>query len=223
MSRYMGQPVAEKLGELVGLSLEDREVVAYGLEYFLTGLIGVVLTLLAGLVMGLFWETLAVLSCWGMLRLFAGGAHCTALWRCTVASIAGMLTAVLAAKVASILVPPAAWIAVCTTWALLAVWLWAPNNSERPVHDSRRRRRLRKRALSLVIFLGVAFFYPFHSGIEQLQILAVAGATGLVAGALLISPPGFQLINWCDQKMQHLYYTFSSSGKGGETDEKNIN
>ncbi len=217
MHRYIGHHTAEKLGQLAGLPPEEREVVAYGIEYLLSSLLGLSLILLTGFVLGLFLETLAVLCCWGLLRLFAGGAHCTALWRCTMANLVGILAAILAAKAALLLVTPVIWIAICTAWALLAVWLWAPNNSERPMQDPKKRRRLRKLALLLVLFIGSALLFPTFSGADQLQFLSVAGATGLAAGALMISPPGFQLIKKFDQRLQDLHSMLNSTDKGCET------
>ncbi|MDO9535764.1 MAG: accessory gene regulator B family protein [Bacillota bacterium] len=202
MHKYMGQSIAEKLGELTGIGPEEKEVVAYGLEYLLSSTIGIVLTLLTGLLLGLFQETLAVLFCWGILRLFAGGAHCTAFWRCTIVSCAGMIATVLLTKGAFSLVPAVIWVTASTVWTLLAVWIWAPNNSERPVSNPQRRKQLRSRALSLVLTTGLILFYFAFSGSENLQALAAAGATGFAAGALMISPPGFSLIGWCDKKLE---------------------
>ncbi|MEW5922304.1 MAG: accessory gene regulator B family protein [Bacillota bacterium] len=209
MPKYMGQGLAEKLGELAGLAPEDQEVVAYGLEYLLSSTIGVVQTLLAGLLLGLFRETLAVLLCWGMLRPFAGGTHCTALWRCTVLSCMGILTVALAAKGAVSLVPATAWVAFCTAWALLAVWLWAPNNSARKIRDSQRRRRLRRRALALVLFFGIFLFYLALRGTTHIQALAVAGVMGLAAGAFMLSPAGFRLMAWSDKKLELMQQKFA--------------
>ncbi len=210
MARYIGHNIADRIGRLAGLAAEDREVVAYGLEYLLSGMLVLALMLLAGLALNLFWETVAVLCCWGLLRQFAGGAHCTALWRCAVANIIGIVIATSIAKVFSILIEPAAWIAICIAWAFFAVWIWAPNNSERPVYDLRQRSRLRKWALGLLLFMGAALFYPVFSGTEKLQLLAVSGATGLAAGALMLSPLGFLFIGRFDETMQYLQHRYIS-------------
>lgn len=217
MARYIGQNIADRIGRLAGLAAEDREVVAYGLEYLLSGMLALALILLAGLALNLFWETLVVLCCWGLLRQFAGGAHCTALWRCTVANITGIVIAVQIAIVSSILIEPAVWIAICIAWAFFAVWIWAPNNSEKPVSDLRQRIRLRSWAQGLLLFVGAALFYPVFSGTEKLQLLAVSGATGFAAGALMLSPPGFRLIGQFDKTMIYLHQRYITNDKGGET------
>lgn len=214
MHKYMGQNIAEKLGELAGLTPEDRNVAAYGLEYLLSGAISVALTLLAGSLLGIIQETLAVLFCWGMLRIFAGGAHCTVLWRCTVLSCASIIAAALLSKWASVLAPTAIWVTAFTAWTFLAVWLWAPNNSERPVDNPQKRKLLRRKALTIVTVACMLLFCLAFNGAEHLQALAAAGAAGFAAGALMLSPPGFRMILWCDKKLECIDHTFR---KGGET------
>ncbi len=211
-NQYMGQDFAAKLGELAGLAPEDKEVVAYGLEYLLSSIISASLTLLAGLTLGLFHETLAVLFCWGLLRLFAGGSHCTARWRCTVTSLIGMLAVVLIAKIAVSLVPATVWVALCMAWALAAVWLWAPNNSARTISVTQKR-LLRRWALALVPALSIIILYLANVGTGQIQAVAVAGATGFAAGAFMLSPAGFWLLAWCDRTLELMHHTLC---KGGE-------
>jgi len=205
----MGHHTAEKLGRLVGLNSEDIEVVAYGIDYLLAGLLGLILVILMGLVLDLLRETVAVTLGWGLLRFFAGGAHCTALWRCNVASLIGILVAVIVAINIPFLLEPLIWVVICSAWVLLAVWLWAPINSERPVNDPRKREYLRKRAIIIILFAFSALIYLAYSGNEQVQLLAVAGASGLAAGAIMLSHPGFWLIKWFDQIMLNLQDKFN--------------
>ncbi len=201
MPEYLGQGFAEKLGELAGLEKEEREVVAYGLEYLLSGAAAAALTLLAGLLLGLFAETLAVLICMGVLRLFAGGAHCSARWRCTVTSCAGVLATVALAEAALFLLPAPAWAALCLAWTVAAVFLFAPNNSARAITDPVRRRRLRQRALTVIATASLALLYLAAGGAAPLPALAGSGAAGFAAGALLLSPAGFKLVSFLDRKL----------------------
>lgn len=213
MPRYLGQGFAEKVGDLAGLSPEDREVVAYGLEYLLSGIIGLALILLAGFVLGFLRETMAILFCWVLMRVFAGGAHCTALWRCTVANVLGILTALLVTGAVALMIPPHFWVSAAAIWALLSIAIWAPNNSERPEHDPHRRRRLRRRALVLVFVLSGGLFYLATNGPGYWPVLAAAGGTGLASGGFMITPAGFRLVSLFDQKLIYIRHSFQ---KGGE-------
>ncbi len=204
MPKYFGQRIADRMSELAGLPSEDRDVVAYGLEYLTFGIIGLGLMLLIGLTLGRIWETLAIICCWVSLRVFAGGAHCTALWRCMVVNCLGLLIALLITIGALNLLPAVLWIGAATTWSLLAAWLWSPNNSERPVYDPLRRQRLRRRALVLVVLVGLILLILIYSKSEIGYTLAVAGATGMVSGAFMISPAGFWFVLRVDQKLKQL-------------------
>ena len=213
MTRYLGQGAAEKIGKLAGLPPEEREVVAYGMDYLLSGLLGLTLMLFIGLALGLLRETLLLLFCWISMRVFAGGPHCTALWRCTIVNCSGLMAALLITKSTVYLFPAILWVAACTIWALVAAWLWAPGNSERPVNDVKKRRALRSRALVLTALIGLSLIYASQAFAEPWPALAAAGATGLAAGGSMLSPAGFRLIKFLDQMLSKLWGFLK---KGGE-------
>ncbi|MDO9573742.1 MAG: accessory gene regulator B family protein [Candidatus Contubernalis sp.] len=212
MTKYLGQSVAEKIGQLAGLPPEEREVVAYGLDYLLSGMLGLVLMLSIGLALGFFQESLIIIFCWTSMRIFAGGVHCRALWRCTVVNCLGLIVALLIVRVAFYLFPTAFWVGTAAVWSLGATWVWAPNNSERPVHDPKRRRLLRRRALVLVMVMSSFLFYLAIAAVEPWSYLAVSGATGLGAGGFMLSPLGFRLVGCLDQMLESFW---SFSGKRG--------
>lgn len=213
MSRYLGQSTAEKIGQLAGLPPEEREVVAYGLDYLASGILGLALMLSIALAAGFFQEALVILFCWISMRVFAGGVHCTALWRCTVVNCLGLITALFITRGAVNLFPTYLWVGTCAAWGLAAVWLWAPNNSERPVYNERRRRLLRRRALIIVTVIGSILLYSAFAKGESWSCLAAAGATGLAAGGFMLSPPGFQLVGYLDHLLKTLGHSLE---KGGE-------
>ncbi len=213
MPKYLGQPLADKLSEIKGLPPEDREIVAYGLEYLLSGASGVVLALSIGFLLGMLRETTAVIICWGMMRLFAGGSHCTTLWRCTVASLTFITAATLLSRGVSLLIPTEMFVPAAITWTVVAVQAWAPNNSEKPVRDAAKRREMRRRALLLVSAAAILLLCRAFSEAVQLQAQGSAGATGLAGGAFLLSPPGFRIVERCNKSMEYLYQIFF---KGGE-------
>ncbi len=213
MARYLGQGAAEKIGKLAGLPPEEREVMAYGLEYLLSGLLGLALMLFIGIALGLLPETLLILFCWISMRVFAGGPHCTALWRCTIVNCSGLLAALLITKSAIYLFPAVFWAAACTIWTLAAAWLWAPHNSERHINDPEKRRAMRSRGLVMAALIGSSLIYVSLAFSEPWPALAAAGATGLAAGGSMLSPAGFRLIKSLDQMLAKLWIFLK---KGGE-------
>ncbi len=208
MKKYLGEGIAQKLGQARDLNAEDTEVVAYGLEYLLSAVAGVVITLLAAFLLGFLPETAAVLISWWLIRRFAGGAHCSTLWRCTVGSCLTALAVVLLSRGATAFVPIHLWIAITVAWALWATWRWAPNNSKKPVRDPSRRRLLRDRALGMELFLGLGLLLLSLNNSELLQGMAAAGGGGLASAALMITPPGILLVDKFDKLCQFFIITF---------------
>ncbi|UNC93029.1 accessory gene regulator ArgB-like protein [Candidatus Contubernalis alkaliaceticus] len=204
MAKYLAQGTAEKIGQLAGLSPEDREVVAYGLDYLLSGIIGLTLMLAIGLALGFFSETLVIISCWTFIRIFAGGVHCTALWRCTVVNCLGITAAIFFTKGVYYFFPTIFWVGISVIWAISATWLWAPNNSEKPVNEPEMRRKLRLRALFMVTVISSLVIFASNITVEPWSSLAAAGATGLAAGGIMLSPIGFRLVKRLDQKLEKL-------------------
>jgi accessory gene regulator B len=199
MKRYLGQGVAERLGDVVGLSQEDKEVVAYGLEQLLTNLTTLLIALVAAFFLGLVPETLTVIFCLVLMRRLVGGAHCSSPWRCTIASLLMILTVVLVSRAIILVVPPIAWVSAAAFWALLGTWLWAPNDSEKkPIKDPVKRRLLRQRALVTEIALAIILMSLAVSHNFLYHTLAAAGAGGIALKAFMVTPLGHQLLHKFD-------------------------
>jgi len=208
MKKYMGEGIARHLGQARGLNMEDTEVVAYGLEYLLSAVTGIILTLAAGFLLGLLPETGSVLICWWLIRRFAGGAHCSTLWRCAVGSCLAVLAVVLLSRGATAFVPLHLWTGAALIWALWATWRWAPNNKKKPVRNPAQRRLLRSRALGMELLLGLGLLLLSLNNCELLRSMAAAGGGGLASAALMISPPGFLLVDKFDKLCQFFYSHF---------------
>jgi accessory gene regulator B len=214
MKRYLGQGVAERLGNVVGSSQEDVEVIAYGLEQLLTNLTTVLIALITAFMLGLVPETLIVIFCLALMRRLVGGAHCTTPWRCTIASLLMILTVVLASQAIIIAVPVIAWVSVGIFWALLSTWIWAPNDSEKkPITDPEKRRLLRRRALATEIGLAIVLMSLAGSNNLFYHALAAAGAGGIAAKAFMVTPWGHQMMRKFDCFLGVLSYSLT---KGGE-------
>lgn len=202
MKKYLGQGIAQQLGQATGLDAEDTEVVAYGLEYLLSAVLGFFIILIAAFLLGFLPETAAVLVCWILVRRCAGGAHCSAIWRCTVGSCLSALAAVLITRGATSVVPVTLWTGITAVWTLWATWKWAPNNSKKPVRDPAKRSILRRRALFAELFLGLVLLFLSLNNSEPLREIAAAGGGGLASAALMISPTGSLLVSKFDNICQ---------------------
>lgn len=215
MKRYVGQGVAESLGELVKLPREDVEVIAYGLEQVLTNLVTVAITLVMGFLLGLLPETIVVICSLAVMRRLVGGAHCTTPWRCTIASCLTIVAVALATRGIGLVLPAPGWVAVASGWALLTTWIWAPNDSEKkPITDPVRRQILRRKALATELVLAGILFYLAVSPNELYRSLAMAGAGGIGFKGLMVTPLGHRLIGKLDEFLGNIAQLFIN--RGGE-------
>ena len=199
MNKYLGGGIARHLGRTAGLEAADTEVVAYGLEYLLSAVLGFAITLAAAFLLGLLPETAAVLLCWWLVRRFAGGGHCSTLWRCAAGSCLAALAVALLSRWAASVLPLHCWTGCAAAWTLWATWRWAPRNSKKPVQDHERRRLLRNRALGVELLLGAGLLLLSFQGSELLRGAVAAGGGGLASAGLMITPPGFLLVDKFDK------------------------
>lgn len=65
------------------ITFEKYELCIYGLQMILTGLLQVIVLLVIALVFGYLTQMCVFLSCFCILRSYAGGWHASNVWRCT--------------------------------------------------------------------------------------------------------------------------------------------
>lgn len=110
------------------LSVEEKEIILFGLKQGKSLLYSVLATLLTGLLMGLLWESILFVICFLPLRRFAGGFHAKTRGRCLIFSMMVVITAFLFIKYIR-----------CTDWmiagisflCLVVLWIIAPVGNEK--------------------------------------------------------------------------------------------
>ncbi len=167
---------------------------------------GVFFTLIIGFILGLLPEIIIIILCFGLLRVFAGGGHCSSLWRCAFSSCVTILATAFTARGIALIIPESLWVITTGIWSLLVTWIWAPNNSEKPVYNPHRRRYLRHRALMISLALSLILLYLASN--EVYRALAVAGGTAIAAGAFLLTPVGISLIKRVDSFLVFFFSFF---------------
>ena len=144
--------IASFMGNKLGLSSEDEAVLLYGLEIVFSSSISFLLAIVLGIIFKVLAEVLMVIIAWFCLRQFAGGAHCSSMWRCALTSslvpallglLAGWLSRYLQKNFILYL------FALIFIAAIFITLRLAPaDNPQKPVRSSRRRRRFRNLALA---------------------------------------------------------------------------
>lgn len=192
MKNYVGQGIAERLGKAAGLETGDREVVAYGLEYLLSNIIGLVIIITSGLLLRMLPQTLAVMLGWGLVRRSAGGAHCSTLWRCAGSSCLAVVLTILITRMVLLTLPSFLWVTAAVCWSLAVSRGKAPVGSrQKPLQEPQLRQRLKQQTLLTEAVLAVFAFSLAIFGDELYSPLAAYIASGMAAETIMLTSTGF--------------------------------
>lgn len=207
------------LGNRAGLTSEDVEVVAYGLEVVFSNLMGLFLALGGGILLGVGIEVLTAAFVWLLIRRSAGGAHCKTLWRCALVSTVILLTVGkgalwLAAVFNRLLLLMA--VVFGSVFALIVTLNRAPaENPHRPPSPASRRQQLRRRAILTEGILSLLLLGVWFLTAGAYDSLAFAAVLGMVTAGVTVTPAGYKLLETVDLLLDFLGNKIWP-GKGGE-------
>ncbi|MBE3580764.1 MAG: accessory gene regulator B family protein [Thermoanaerobacteraceae bacterium] len=184
---------------------ERLEIVAYGLEIALGAVVEVLAIIGVAQCLGILPETAAALITQVLYRFGAGGAHCTAYYRCLLSSV-GALTLVGwgGRQLAQTLPVTGVFSLVFLAFmvSLPAVWRWAPADTPaNPITNPRRRILLKSSALA---FLGAWLLFMLVEANRVRPSLLYASALAVMLQTLTITPVGYRLMALVDQGLRQL-------------------
>ena len=199
--------VAGFIGTKVGLSPEDQEVVAYGLEVTFSLFISLILALVLGYLLGIVAETLMVALVWMVVRSLAGGAHCSTLWRCAAFSTLVMVFLGSAARLFSSFDPKLVIVIIllCGFIALTITFIWAPaDNAKNRILSANRRRKFRDKALAVEIALIMFLLLACHFTGNEYSSLLLAGGMAMLVETLTVLPVGYRVMAFLDKLLERV-------------------
>ncbi|BCV20969.1 accessory gene regulator ArgB-like protein [Moorella sp. Hama-1] len=183
----------------------EVEVVAFGLEVALGGLLQLAVFIIVAWCLGLVPEMLVALVTMAGYRLPAGGVHCSAYYRCLLLSL---LTLILLALLGRELALAAGKYLPVLALAVFVVNLviarkWAPAAvPAAPIINPRRRSRLKQIAylwLAGWLLVMLAGFY-----LQWPPSLLASSLLALVVQGLALTPAGFAVIGRADSLLKRL-------------------
>ncbi|MDW7650110.1 MAG: accessory gene regulator B family protein [Bacillota bacterium] len=185
------------LASELGLDTSQSEIVRYGLQTLLFTLAGILTVVVFATVLGLLRESLVIMSVVMVYRKVSGGAHCHTPLTCTLVGTAAILgLARLAVLFGSNMSGSAAWIFSPPAVALVIAFICVPADvPQKPITAPTQRRMLRMLAFIMLLSwaaAGAASYIFTKPGLLQ---LFVAGNLGLLWQSLLLTPPGYRLID----------------------------
>ncbi|MGI9859865.1 accessory gene regulator B family protein [Moorella naiadis] len=183
----------------------EIEVVAFGLEVALGGLLQLVILLIVAWCLGLVPEMLAALATMAGYRLPSGGVHCSAYYRCLLLSLLTLtLLALLGrelALAAGKYLPVLAMVVFVVN--LLIARKWAPATvPAAPIINPRRRSRLKRVSYlwlaGWLLVMLAGFYLQWSPSILASSLLA------LVVQGVALTPAGFAVIGRADSLLKRL-------------------
>jgi len=166
------------LGSIVAANSErvfDEDEIRYGLEIFLGGLLQILLLIAVGWSLGILKQLLAIMFSSGFYRRYAGGAHCTAYYRCTMTCLITFPVLAYSARFidSQYFIIYSVFIML---FSLAMVYLKAPIDTEvKPVTDPQKRFNLKLRAAGLVVILLITSFFTQWLGKDLIAIGILLG------------------------------------------------
>jgi len=200
-SRYASR-AGKYLQENLKLDPGTAEVVSYGAEVALLGVLGLASILAVAALLGCVPETLAVVLVLFLMRSTAGGAHCANPVSC---NIAGAVIIPLLGKVSAVwgsrLVSVESLLVIGVIVLGMVLWLAPVDNPNKPIRTRRHRRRLK---LIAVLFIGVAVAAQLIMlGYSQEYLSMVAAVSCALAwGGLILTQLGWRVMALFDRLSQ---------------------
>lgn len=194
---------------------EKQKVIAYGLEVLIGAIIKIIVFTTVPLALGIFPQTMAAMITGGLFRLSAGGAHCTAFYRCLLSSVAVFLTMGFISRYFANVLPAMAIAYLVTFAAVIIAYFRSPaETAAKPIRNKRHRRNLKIISLlTPIIYLVVVNYLPLDNE------LILASSMGLLFQAYTVTPSGYRVMHKMDQLIIRIRDFVQFNHKGGERSE----
>jgi len=180
----------------------SQAVMAYGLEIIIGALVKLACFVALPLALGILPQVAAVLLSGSAFRLAAGGAHCTAFYRCLVSSLIVFCgIGFLARYLGSYSLPVETIVTGTAVLSFFVALRLAPADTPaKPITNPVYRKRLKMISLAVVfIYAAVTLFARLPDGI------VLAASFGLLAQVFTITPAGYRLIDMVDSLLLKIH------------------
>lgn len=194
---------------------EKQKVIAYGLEVIIGAIIKIIVFTTLPLALGIFPQTIAAMITGGFFRLSAGGAHCTAFYRCLLSSVAVFLTMGFMSRYFATVLPVMVIAYLTAFIAIIIAYFKSPaETSAKPIRNKTHRRNLKIiSVLTPIIYLVAINLIPLNKG------LILASSMGLLFQAYTVTPSGYRFMHKMDQLIIRTRDFVQLNHKGGERSE----
>lgn len=197
--------LAVRLASILSSELKithPQAVMAYGLEIVIGVLAKLVCFVVLPLALGILPQTATALAAGSAFRLAAGGAHCTAFYRCLASSLAIFCGLGFLARYLGNYTLPLEMIVTGTAVLsfFISLRLAPADTPAKPITNPVYRKRLKMISLAVVAaYAAVTLFAPLPAGI------ILAASFGLLVQVFTITPAGYRLIDLVDRLLLKIH------------------
>lgn len=199
--------LSTKLGDRLGKNKDEKEILNYGLFVVIHTSIGIILTILTGIVIGVTIEMLIISITSGWFKRYTGGVHATTPERCLVIGLILSLTLSLLCKyiVSNININ---YIIILGIFIII-IFYYIINkkcpvpSKNKPLKKESTRKKLRKKALALLngylTLLIILYAIYILININVIKIVIVSCVLGIALQMIVLTEKGKSFINILDK------------------------
>ena len=199
--------LAKRLGNKLDKNEEEIAVLNYGLFFLIHTSIAIVLTLLVGIVLGIFTEIMIISISASLLKRYSGGVHSSSPNRCV---ISGLILSVIASFISKYIAINFNYINmvllefVILVWSAVIFYKKCPVPSKnKPLKKESTRIKLRKKAFQMmflytIIIIVLCIVYSFKQ-IYWMKLASFSIVMGIVIQTIAITKSGDLLINFFEK------------------------
>jgi accessory gene regulator B len=148
--------------------IKKKDEIRYGLEWMISGMNQLILTLAAAIPFGIVTEAFLILFSGAALRMFSGGGHATSYYKCLFISLSQVIALALVIKHTTVLHHYPAVIIILLICSLFILYVKAPVlHKKKHLFNTKEKRRLKYLSLLTFGFLFAVGYMPYLSDFKH--------------------------------------------------------
>lgn len=198
--------LSTKLGNRLNKDCEEIEVLNYGLFMIIHTILGMILTVLVGIITGLTLEIVIITITGALFKRYTGGAHASTPERCLIIGIIlSLVLSILTKFMVSVMNINTIGIlsTIILGYSYYTLYKRCPVPSKnKPLKKESTREKLRKKAISLInvyiIIIVILYFLSIIFSINTFKVIIISCLLGIWLQAISLTEIGLNFISILD-------------------------
>ncbi len=206
--RSLSLKLAHSLGNRLDYDQDSVDMLRYGFEVILTGVIKVLILFSFAYLLGILPQVLVIFVTSGIYRLLSGGVHCVTYSRCLIFGLIIFLAmGQIARNFSGIGLPVIITLLVFVTLTSIIISLkWAPAETENKPLSHDEIPKLKKLTIIWIFTWSILvstclLIFP----INHIKSLLIASMLAHITQALSLTPAGYRVVGFIDKAMGNIF------------------